>query len=111
VDAVLKDITIETKQINKDGMEVKSNTMTSFYKGYLMAFLLSMTTLIYSMNVALCLDRDGGQRSGFSGVVGRIPFPAYCAHHHDAAHGFADATSVAIRGLHRPFILSIWVVL
>jgi ABC-2 type transport system permease protein len=62
VDALLKNVTIETKQINKNGMEVKSNAMTSFYKGYLMAFLLSMTTLIYGMNVARSIIQEKTSR-------------------------------------------------
>src|SRR5664280_2804213 len=36
VDALLKNIEIETSQVNKEGKEVKSNAMTSFYKGYIM---------------------------------------------------------------------------
>jgi ABC-2 type transport system permease protein len=62
VDALLKNIDIETMQVNKEGMEVKSNAMTSFYKGYLMAFLLSMTTVVYGMNVARSIIQEKTSR-------------------------------------------------
>jgi ABC-2 type transport system permease protein len=52
VDTLLKKTEIETKQISKDGKEVTSNAATSFFKGYLMAILLLMTTMIYGLNVA-----------------------------------------------------------
>jgi ABC-2 type transport system permease protein len=62
VDALLKSVDIETRQVSKEGMEVKSNAMTSFYKGYLMAFLLSMTTVVYGMNVARSIIQEKTSR-------------------------------------------------
>ena len=40
VDALLKEVKIDTRQVNKHGKEVKSNAMSSFWKGYAMAILL-----------------------------------------------------------------------
>jgi ABC-2 type transport system permease protein len=62
VDALLKDVEIDTKQVSKEGKEVKSNAMTSFYKGYLMALLLTMTTMIYGMNVARSIIQEKTSR-------------------------------------------------
>ena len=62
VDALLKPIEIDTRQVNKEGKEVESNAMTSFYKGYLMAFLLSMTTVVYGLNVARSIIQEKTSR-------------------------------------------------
>jgi ABC-2 type transport system permease protein len=62
IDAVLKNVNIETLQINREGKEVKSNAMTSFWKGYVMAILLSMTTMIYGMNVARSIIQEKTSR-------------------------------------------------
>jgi ABC-2 type transport system permease protein len=62
VDALLKKIEIETKQVNTEGREVKSNAMTSFFKGYLMAILLLMTTMIYGLNVARSVIQEKTSR-------------------------------------------------
>ncbi|MDR3726266.1 MAG: ABC transporter permease [Terracidiphilus sp.] len=62
VEALLKNVEIETRQVSKEGMEVKSNAMTSFYKGYLMAFLLSMTTVVYGLNVARSIIQEKTSR-------------------------------------------------
>ena len=62
IDAVLKEVDIDTLQINKKGIEVKSNAMSSFWKGYVMAFLLSMTTMIYGMNVARSIIQEKTSR-------------------------------------------------
>ena len=62
MDALLKNVEIETRQVSKEGMEVKSNAMTSFYKGYLMAFLLSMTTVVYGLNVARSIIQEKTSR-------------------------------------------------
>ncbi len=62
VDALLKDVNVETRQVNKEGKEVKSNALTSFYKGYVMALLLSMTTMIYGMNVARSIIQEKTSR-------------------------------------------------
>ncbi|MGA2809497.1 MAG: ABC transporter permease [Terracidiphilus sp.] len=62
VDALLKEVEIDTKQVSKEGKEVKSNAMSSFYKGYLMALLLTMTTMIYGMNVARSIIQEKTSR-------------------------------------------------
>lgn len=62
IDALLKDTKVETMQVNKDGHEVKSNAMGSFYKGYLMAILLTMSTMIYGLNVARSIIQEKTSR-------------------------------------------------
>jgi ABC-2 type transport system permease protein len=62
VDALLKDVDIETRTVNKQGKEAKSNAMSSFWKGYAMAILLSMTTMIYGMNVARSIIQEKTSR-------------------------------------------------
>jgi ABC-2 type transport system permease protein len=62
VDALLKNVEIDTLQVNKKGDEVKSNAMSSFWKGYAMAILLSMTTMIYGMNVARSIIQEKTSR-------------------------------------------------
>lgn len=53
---------IQTYQVKKDGSVVKSNAMGSFWKGYVMAILLSMTTMIYGMNVARSVIQEKTSR-------------------------------------------------
>ncbi|HEY3706240.1 MAG TPA: ABC transporter permease [Terracidiphilus sp.] len=62
VDDLLKDVDIDTRTVNKQGKEVKSNAMSSFWKGYAMAILLSMTTMIYGMNVARSIIQEKTSR-------------------------------------------------
>lgn len=62
VDALLKDVGIKTRQVNKKGQEAESNAMSSFWKGYAMAILLSMTTMIYGMNVARSIIQEKASR-------------------------------------------------
>ena len=62
IDALLKDVNVDTVQINKKGNELKSNAMGSFFKGYVMGFLLSMTTMIYGMNVARSIIQEKTSR-------------------------------------------------
>jgi ABC-2 type transport system permease protein len=61
-DAVVKGIEIDTYQVKKDGRVVASNAMASFWKGYVMAILLSMTTMIYGMNVARSIIQEKTSR-------------------------------------------------
>jgi ABC-2 type transport system permease protein len=61
-EAVVKGISIDTYQVKKDGSIVKSNAQASFWKGYVMAFLLSMTTMIYGMNVARSIIQEKTSR-------------------------------------------------
>ncbi len=60
--AVAKGIPIETYQVRSDGTVVKSNAAASFWKGYVMAFLLSLTTMIYGMNVARSVIQEKTSR-------------------------------------------------
>jgi ABC-2 type transport system permease protein len=60
--AVVKGISIETFQARKDGTIVKSNAQASFWKGYVMAILLSMTTMIYGLNVARSIIQEKTSR-------------------------------------------------
>ena len=61
-DALVKGVKVDTFQVKKDGQEVKSNAMASFWKGYAMAILLSMTTMIYGMNVARSIIQEKTSR-------------------------------------------------
>jgi ABC-2 type transport system permease protein len=49
---LLKDVHVDTLQVDKQGREAKSSGFGSYIKGYIMALMLSMTTMIYGMNVA-----------------------------------------------------------
>ena len=60
--ALTKRIDLETRQINKEGKEIKSNAISSFYKGYVMAVLLMMTTLVYGLNVARSIIQEKTSR-------------------------------------------------
>jgi ABC-2 type transport system permease protein len=61
-DGLVKGIPIATWQVRKDGSVVKSNAQMSFWKGYVMAILLSMTTMIYGMNVARSIIQEKTSR-------------------------------------------------
>jgi ABC-2 type transport system permease protein len=61
-DALLKDVKFDTLQVSKEGKEVKSSGFGSYLKGYIMALLLSMTTMIYGMNVARSIIQEKTSR-------------------------------------------------
>jgi ABC-2 type transport system permease protein len=61
-DALLKGVSIRGYQVKKDGQLVKSNAMASFWKGYVMALLLTMTTMIYGLNVARSIIQEKTSR-------------------------------------------------
>jgi len=61
-DNLVKGVPLETYQVKKDGSVVKSNAAASFWKGYVMAILLSMTTMIYGMNVARSIIQEKTSR-------------------------------------------------
>jgi ABC-2 type transport system permease protein len=61
-DNLVKGIPLETFQVRKDGSVVKSNATASFWKGYVMAILLSMTTMVYGMNVARSIIQEKTSR-------------------------------------------------
>jgi ABC-2 type transport system permease protein len=60
--AVIKGIPVATFQVKKDGSVVKTNAQASFWKGYAMAILLSMTTMIYGLNVARSIIQEKTSR-------------------------------------------------
>lgn len=60
--ALLKDVKVDTLQLGKEGKEVKSSGIGSYLKGYVMALLLSMTTMIYGMNVARSIIQEKTSR-------------------------------------------------
>jgi ABC-2 type transport system permease protein len=61
-DNLVKGIPLETYQVKKDGSVIKSNATASFWKGYVMAILLSMTTMVYGMNVARSVIQEKTSR-------------------------------------------------
>jgi ABC-2 type transport system permease protein len=60
--AIEKGVPVATYQVKKDGSVVKSNAVISFYKGYVMALLLSMTTIMYGLNVARSIIQEKTSR-------------------------------------------------
>ena len=61
-DALLKQVDIETLQVNKEGKASKSNGMASFYKAFAMAFLLTMPILLYGMDMARSIVEEKNSR-------------------------------------------------
>jgi ABC-2 type transport system permease protein len=61
-DALVNGISIDTYQVKRDGSVVRSNAEASLWKGYVMAILLSMTTMIYGMNVARSIIQEKTSR-------------------------------------------------
>ena len=60
--ALDKGVEISTYQVRRDGTVVKTNAIASFYKGYVMAILLSMTTVMYGLNVARSIIQEKTSR-------------------------------------------------
>ncbi len=61
-DALLKTVSIETLQIDKQGKSAKSNGMAAFFKAFAMAFLLTMPILLYGMDMARSVIEDKSSR-------------------------------------------------
>jgi ABC-2 type transport system permease protein len=61
-DSLLKGISIQTLQLKKDGSIVRTSAEASLWKGYVMALLLSMTTMIYGLNVARSVIQEKTSR-------------------------------------------------
>lgn len=59
---ILKGVPISTYQVKPSGPPVASNAEASFWKGYVMAFLLSLTTMIYGLNVARSIIQEKTSR-------------------------------------------------
>jgi ABC-2 type transport system permease protein len=51
-DALLKEVTIETRQMDKEGKAAQSNGIEVFSKALTLAFLLTMPILLYGMDMA-----------------------------------------------------------
>ncbi|HEX4285671.1 MAG TPA: ABC transporter permease [Terracidiphilus sp.] len=61
-DTLIDGVTLDTLQVKKDGSLTKTNAEASLWKGYVMALLLSMTTMIYGMNVARSIIQEKTSR-------------------------------------------------
>jgi len=61
-DALMKEVTIETLQINKQGNAAKSNGMAAFYKAFALAFLLTIPILLYGMDMARSIIEEKSSR-------------------------------------------------
>jgi ABC-2 type transport system permease protein len=61
-DALLKDVPIDSLQVNKEGEAEKSNGTASLNKGLIMAFLLTMTTLLYGLDMARSIIEEKASR-------------------------------------------------
>jgi len=61
-DTLLNGVHIDSFQIRKNGELVKSNAMASFWKGYAMALLLTITTMVYGLNVARSIIQEKTSR-------------------------------------------------
>jgi ABC-2 type transport system permease protein len=61
-DTLVDGVSMDTFQVKKDGSISKTNAEASLWKGYVMALLLSMTTLIYGMNVARSIIQEKTSR-------------------------------------------------
>ncbi len=61
-DTLIDGVSMDTFQVKKDGSLSKTNAEASLWKGYVMALLLSMTTMIYGMNVARSIIQEKTSR-------------------------------------------------
>jgi ABC-2 type transport system permease protein len=61
-DVLLKGTPIDTFQVKSDGRLIKTNAEMSFWKGYVMALLLTITTMIYGLNVARSIIQEKTSR-------------------------------------------------
>jgi len=60
--ALVNGVSLETYQVTKVGEPARSNAEASFWKGYVMAILLSLTTMIYGLNVARSIIQEKTSR-------------------------------------------------
>lgn len=61
-DELIKGVSIDSYQMRRNGELVKSNAMASFWKGYAMALLLTLSTMIYGLNVARSIIQEKTSR-------------------------------------------------
>jgi ABC-2 type transport system permease protein len=62
VAVIMKNVSVDTLQVDKAGKEVKSSGIGSYLKGYIMALMLSMTTMIYGINVGRSIIQEKTSR-------------------------------------------------
>ena len=62
VESLLKDVDVQTLQLDKSGKEEKSSGIGSYAKGYIMALLLSMSTIMYGLNTARSIIQEKTSR-------------------------------------------------
>jgi ABC-2 type transport system permease protein len=60
--ALLKEVSIDTLQVNKEGKAAKSDGMASFYKATAMALLITMPILLYGMDMARSIVEEKASR-------------------------------------------------
>jgi ABC-2 type transport system permease protein len=61
-DTLLKDVSLVSLRVNKEGGTEKSNGTASLNKGLIMAFLLTMTTLLYGLDMARSIIEEKASR-------------------------------------------------
>ncbi len=59
---LLRGVSIGSYQVKQDGAVIRSDAEASFVKGYVMAILLSLTTMIYGLNVARSVIQEKTSR-------------------------------------------------
>jgi ABC-2 type transport system permease protein len=61
-DELLKRVSVETLQLNQQGVTEQSKGSTPFYKAVLMAFLLSMPIMLYGLDMARAIIEEKNSR-------------------------------------------------
>jgi ABC-2 type transport system permease protein len=61
-DSLTRGIAVQTYQVRSDGTVIRSNAEASAFAGYVMALLLSLTTMIYGLNVARSVIQEKTSR-------------------------------------------------
>jgi ABC-2 type transport system permease protein len=61
-DAMIKVLPIQTRQVNKKGQATKGGNYASLNKGMIMAFLLTMTTMLYGLDTARSIIEEKSSR-------------------------------------------------
>lgn len=61
-DALLKEVSIETLRLDKEGNAARSNGMAAFSKAFATAFLLTMPILLYGMDMARSVIEEKNSR-------------------------------------------------
>ena len=61
-DELLKRVSVETLQLNQQGVTEQSKGSTPFYKAVLMAFLLSMPIMLYGLDMASAIIEEKNSR-------------------------------------------------